>query len=165
MNVNSPNTMIVHVIAIFSPSVWCSPLRVHWLHKKFCMEMWRRRSVPLVVLILYLNFFAAGIFFFYLKAKRSAFVCVAASLRRYPTLRVRGFGGQSFGGFPWLRGLWCIECAESSGVTCCALLALLLLLLSRVHRGSVWDVSAHAGGPNREDWVGLCWADTRLAHE
>lgn len=105
MNVNSPNTKIVHVIAIFSSSVWCSPLRVHWLQEKFCMEMWRRRSVPLVVLSLYLNFFLLLVFFFYLKAKRSAFVCVAASPRRYPTLRVWGFGGKVLVGF-----LGCADC-------------------------------------------------------
>lgn len=62
MNVNSPNTTSVHEIAIFSPSVWCSQL-VQWLQEKFCMKMWRRRSVPLIVLSLCLNFyFAAGIF-------------------------------------------------------------------------------------------------------
>lgn len=118
MNVNSPNTMRVHEIAIFIPSVWCS-LLVQWLQEKFCMKMWRRWSVPLFVSSLFLNFFCGSWYFFNLKAKRSAFVWAAASLSLYPTLRVRGFGGQSFAGFPWLHGLWCIEYAESSGVTCC----------------------------------------------
>ncbi len=83
-------------------------------------------------------------YFFNLKAKRSAFVWAAASLSPYPTLRVRGFGGQSFAGFPWLRGLWCIECAES------------LEWL----RAGLTEMQQLTQGLNREGW-----ADTGLAHQ
>lgn len=96
----APNTMIVHVMVIFRFSAFSL------FSNSLAWETWIRRSVPLFVLSLYQDFFfLSQLVCFYLKAKRRAFVCSAASPRLYPTLRVRGFGGQSFGVLPWLRGL------------------------------------------------------------
>lgn len=147
MNVNSPNTTSVHEIAMFSPSVWCSQL-VQWLQEKFCLKMWRRRSVPLIVLSLCLNFyFAAGIFLI-LKPRGVLLFELLLLWVLTPPWGSGDLGGQSFAGFPWLRGLWCIECAES--------------LEWRAARGSQGrsEMQQLTQGLNREGW-----ADTGLAHQ
>lgn len=96
------------------------------------------------------TFFAAGIFSI-LKPRGVLLFALLLLCGSTPPWGSGDLGGKVLVGF-----LGCADCdvLKSSGVTCCAVLAL-LLLLSRVHRGSVWDVSAHARGLNREGWVGL----------
>jgi len=115
MNVNSPNTMIVQMIAIFSPSVWCSSLRVHWFQKKFCMEMWRDpdRFRLSSWVCFWTFFFAAGI----LKPRGVLLFALLLLCGSTPPRGSWDLGGKVLVGF-----LGCADCdvLKSSGVTCCA---------------------------------------------